>query len=79
MSFFLARAPEGQAYAHDDQEIIGSEWVRPGDALARHRAGDFAMIDPTIVSLRQIGQHATCDELLAAHDLATAGADRGPA
>ena len=27
--FFLARAPEGQAYAHDDGEIIGSEWVRP--------------------------------------------------
>ena len=46
--FFLARAPEGQAYAHDDAELIGSEWVRPTDALARHRAGDFAMIGPTI-------------------------------
>ena len=32
--FFLARAPEGQAYAHDDGELIGSEWVRPADALA---------------------------------------------
>ena len=77
--FFLARAPEGQAYAHDDQELIGSEWVRPADALARHRVGDFAMIGPTIVSLQDIGRHATCDELLAAHDVATAGADRGPA
>ena len=35
--FFLARAPEGQAYAHDDGELIGSEWVRPADALQRHR------------------------------------------
>jgi 8-oxo-dGTP pyrophosphatase MutT (NUDIX family) len=77
--FFLARAPEGQAYAHDDQELIGSEWVRPADALARHRVGDFAMIGPTIASLQDIGRHATCDELLAAHDVATAGADRGPA
>ena len=61
--FFLARAPEGQAYAHDDGELIGSEWVRPADALRRHRAGDFAMIGPTIVSLQDIGRFATCDEL----------------
>jgi 8-oxo-dGTP pyrophosphatase MutT (NUDIX family) len=66
--FFLARAPEGQAYAHDDDELIGSEWVRPGDALARHRAGGFALIEPTIVSLQDIGRFATCDELLCSHD-----------
>jgi len=70
--FFLARAPEGQAYAHDDEELIGSEWVRPGDALARYEAGDFAMIWPTIRSLEDIGGFATTDELLAAHDLANA-------
>jgi 8-oxo-dGTP pyrophosphatase MutT (NUDIX family) len=61
--FFLARAPEGHAYAHDDGELIGSEWVRPADALSRHRAGDFAMIGPTIVSLQDLGRYATCDEL----------------
>ncbi|MEQ1786025.1 MAG: NUDIX domain-containing protein [Acidimicrobiales bacterium] len=76
--FFLARAPEDQAYAHDDDELIGSEWVRPGDALARHRAGDFPMIGPTTVSLKDIGRYATCDELLTAHDR-HAGAQRGPA
>ena len=65
--FFLARAPEGQAYAHDDEELIGSEWVRPVDALERHRAGRFAMIEPTIVSLQDIGRFATSDELLEAH------------
>ena len=63
--FFLARAPEGQAYAHDDGELIGSEWVRPADALPRHQAGDFAMIGPTIVSLQDLGRFATCDELFA--------------
>jgi hypothetical protein len=76
--FFLARAPEGQAYAHDDAELIGSEWVRPDDALDRHRAGDFPMIGPTTVCLRDIGRYATCDELLAADDLVDAGARRGP-
>ena len=61
--FFVARAPEGQAYAHDDGELIGSQWGRPRDALERYRAGDFAMIGPTIESLRDIGRFATTDEL----------------
>ncbi len=77
--FFLARAPEGQAYVHDDEELIGSEWVRPVDALARYEAGDFAMIWPTISSLADIGGFATCDELLAARDPTRAGTDRGSA
>jgi 8-oxo-dGTP pyrophosphatase MutT (NUDIX family) len=77
--FFLARAPEGQAYAHDDVELIGSEWVRPADALERHGAGDFPMIGPTTVSLRDIGRFATCDELLASHELTRAGVPRGTA
>lgn len=76
--FFLARAPDGQAYVHDDEELIGSGWVRPADALARHRAGDYAMIGPTIRSLQDIGSLATCDDLLAAHDLSPVGAHRRP-
>jgi len=72
--FFLAPAPEGQAYAHDDDELIGSEWVRPADAIARHRAGEFDMIEPTIVSLQAIGRHATAADLLHTHDLIGAGA-----
>jgi 8-oxo-dGTP pyrophosphatase MutT (NUDIX family) len=75
--FFLARAPEGQAYAHDDGELIDSTWVRPVDALARHEAGTFAMIFPTISSLDDIGRFATVDELLAAQPLTPAGANRG--
>jgi 8-oxo-dGTP pyrophosphatase MutT (NUDIX family) len=76
--FFLARAPEGQAYAHDEAELIGSEWVRPADALQRHASGDFPMIGPTTACLRDIGRFATCDELLADHELTQAGAPRGP-
>jgi 8-oxo-dGTP pyrophosphatase MutT (NUDIX family) len=73
--FFVARAPEGQAYAHDERELIGSEWVRPADALRRHRAGDFAMIGPTIVSLQDLSRFATCDELFADLGAMTAGVD----
>ena len=75
--FFLARAPEGQAYAHDDRELIHSEWVRPADALARQQAGDFAMIFPTISSIDDIGRFATTDDLMAAHPRFGVGADRG--
>lgn len=64
--FFLSRAPEGQAFGHDDVELIGSEWVRPADALARHQAGSFPLIGPTIRSLADLGRFATTDALLAA-------------
>jgi 8-oxo-dGTP pyrophosphatase MutT (NUDIX family) len=77
--FFLALAPEGQAYAHDDTELIGSEWVRPGDALDRHLAGRFPLVGPTSVCLRDIGRHATCADLFASHDLTGAGAPEGAA
>ncbi len=73
--FFLARAPEGHAYLHDDGELIGSEWVRPHEALARHRAGDFAMIGPTIVSLQDLGRSATCEELFTSRLPATQESD----
>ena len=63
--FFLARAPLGQVYAHDNEELISSEWVRPPDALARHEAGGFAMIFPTISCLEDIGRFATTDEVMA--------------
>lgn len=76
--FFLARAPDGQAYVHDDAELIGSEWVRPAEALARHRAGGFPLIEPTVRSLEDLARHPTADALLAAHDRAPAIV-RGPA
>jgi 8-oxo-dGTP pyrophosphatase MutT (NUDIX family) len=68
--FFLARAPEGQAYAHDDDELIGSEWVRPLDALARGEAGGFPLIYPTIASLQDLARFPTADAAVAAYDVA---------
>ena len=75
--FFLARAPADQHYAHDDDELTHSEWVRPADALARQQAGDFAMIFPTISSIDDIGRFATTDDLMAAYPRLADGAHRG--
>lgn len=63
--FFVARAPEAQTPAHDDREVIANLWVRPADALARHRAGELDMIFPTIRTLEAIGRFDAADDLLA--------------
>lgn len=62
--FFVAAAPEGQTPANDAAETISDVWVRPADALARHRAGEMELILPTIRNLQAIGRFATTAELL---------------
>lgn len=49
--FFVAAAPDGHAYEHDDDEMVASEWVHPDAALARARSGEIELIYPTIRSL----------------------------
>jgi 8-oxo-dGTP pyrophosphatase MutT (NUDIX family) len=64
--FFVCAAPPEQVPLHDDRETIANVWIRPEDALVRHRAGDFDLIFPTIKSLETIGRFASAGELLAA-------------
>jgi 8-oxo-dGTP pyrophosphatase MutT (NUDIX family) len=64
--FFVARAPQAQEPLHDDNETIESLWVRPADALARVRAGELAMIPPTMKNLEFLLPHATADAALEA-------------
>lgn len=64
--FFLTAAPPAQTPVHDDREVIANLWIRPGDALARHQAGDLAMLPPTLASLRAIEASRTAEEALSA-------------
>jgi recombination protein RecT len=64
--FLVARMPEGQTPVADDAEQFEPEWVRPADALARHGAGTFFMIFPTIRTLERLKAFATVDAVLAA-------------
>ena len=64
--FFVAAAPEAQVPLHDDHEVIANLWIRPTDALARHRAGEFDLIFPTIRSLETLERFASADDVLAA-------------
>ncbi len=64
--FLVARMPEGQIPVADETEQFEPLWVRPADALARHHAGSFLMIFPTIRTLERLRQHVEVREVLAA-------------
>jgi recombination protein RecT len=64
--FLVARMPQGQQPEADQAEQFEPVWVRPGDALARHKAGQFFMIFPTVRTLERLEKFATVDAVLAA-------------
>jgi glyoxylase-like metal-dependent hydrolase (beta-lactamase superfamily II)/8-oxo-dGTP pyrophosphatase MutT (NUDIX family) len=64
--FLVARMPEGQPPMADEAEQFEPVWVRPADALARHKAGQFFMIFPTIRTLERLEKFANVDAVLAA-------------
>ncbi|SEJ89038.1 Glyoxylase, beta-lactamase superfamily II [Paraburkholderia diazotrophica] len=66
VQFFVARMPSGQTAVADGAEQFEPVWVSPSDALARHAAGDFAMIFPTVRTLERLRSFDSVDALLAA-------------
>jgi recombination protein RecT len=62
--FLVARMPEGQTPIADETEQFEPVWVRPGDALARHQAGTFFMIFPTIRTLQRLQAFTNVDAVL---------------
>ncbi len=64
--FLVARMPPDQAPVADEAEQFEPVWVRPADALARHEAGDFFIIFPTIRTLQRLQQFSTVDAVLQA-------------
>jgi 8-oxo-dGTP pyrophosphatase MutT (NUDIX family) len=69
--FFLAAAPDGHAYLHDETETVASHWLRPTDALAASDAGDLDLIFPTRKSLEVLRRFTYATDLLAAVAAAT--------
>ena len=64
--FLVARMPAGQEPVADEAEQFEPVWVRPADALARHEAGQFFMIFPTIRTLQRLARFANTQAVLAA-------------
>ena len=62
--FLVARMPEGQEPVADESEQFEPVWVKPADALARHAAGGFFIIFPTIRTLERLQAHDTVQSVL---------------
>lgn len=62
---FIAAAPPAQAALHDDAETVGHTWVRPADALARYRRGEFSLVNATLRTLEQLTVFASASKALA--------------
>ena len=69
--FFVAAAPDGHAYLHDDAETVASVWIRPEDALAAADRGQFDLIFPTRKSLESLSRFEHAADLLDAVARAT--------
>ena len=57
--------PAGQEARGTTTESDHSAWVRPGDLLARHAAGELRMLPPTVVSLEELARFASAAAFLA--------------
>ncbi|NDP63917.1 MBL fold metallo-hydrolase [Polaromonas sp.] len=64
--FLVARMPPGQTPVADEAEQFEPSWVRPADALARHEAGTFFMIFPTLRTLERLAKYASVESVLSA-------------
>lgn len=62
--FFVARAPLDHEPLQDDSEIVDLEWVRPEDALARWRAGEFEMMSPTVRMVDCLRRYDSADAVM---------------
>jgi len=64
--YLVARMPEGQSPVADEVEQFEPVWVRPAEALARHQAGQFFMIFPTVRTLERLQKFGAVQEVLQA-------------
>jgi 8-oxo-dGTP pyrophosphatase MutT (NUDIX family) len=62
--FFVAAAPAAQQPLHDNRETINHLWVRPAEALERHKQKQFDMRTPTLHTLRLFAEHANVASLI---------------
>jgi len=63
--FFVAAAPFGQRYQHDDKEVTDSCWLTASEALTTYHGGnDFFLAPPTWSVLRDIRVFDGLDEVL---------------
>ena len=64
--FFVAATWPEQVAEPDGLEMVAARWIRPEDALARHRALELVLPLPTQAILASLSDHRDVDALLVA-------------
>ena len=62
--FFAAVAPDDQEALPDNVEAIHHVWVKPSEAVERHRSGEYKMRTPTTRTLETFAPFDTADALM---------------
>ena len=62
--FFVARAPDDHAVTVDGSEIHDHLWVRPAEAMEKHRREEIELMPPTYITLLELAQCAHAAEVL---------------
>ena len=62
--FFVAEAPAAQTASHDNSETVDHIWIRPAEALQRHRRGEMQLVFPTIKTLESIARYDSAAALM---------------
>ena len=52
--FFLAKLPEGQIAAHDNEELTSTAWMTPEEALKRNATGEIMLLPPTMMTINEL-------------------------
>jgi 8-oxo-dGTP pyrophosphatase MutT (NUDIX family) len=63
--FFLAMLPHGQQPQVDGEECVEHGWFTPRAALDAYRAGEIALVFPTIKHLEQLSEFTSVEALMA--------------
>jgi 8-oxo-dGTP pyrophosphatase MutT (NUDIX family) len=62
--FYVTEAPAGVEPRCDGEECVDLRWLRPADALAAYRNGDFSLVFPTIKHLEQLAEFDSVEHAL---------------
>lgn len=61
--FFLAFMPDGQECTPDDRETVQGLWVTPEKGLKGNLEGEISLSPPTLITLHELLEYETFDEL----------------
>ena len=62
--FFLKLMEEDHEIVPDDREVVGHEWMRPGDAVEKARDGAIHLMKPTLLNLEMLAEFTSPKEAI---------------